>query len=393
MYRGSDHRPTQAIVDLAAIRHNVDTLIKQLNPYQELHVSVKADAYGHGAVPVSRASLEAGATGLLVATVDEGIELREAGIHHVPIMVMGLTDPLGIAELIHYQLTVTVTSLDFFKLAYEQLESSDELYLLEERPDEDDHLGGAPLKVHLSLDTGMGRIGLRDQASIREFAEGIQAYPWVEWQGVFTHIATAAGGPEEYIHYQMAQWEHLLQAVPESVKTRHFANSGMGLWHNDQYQSDIVRAGVCIYGIDPKDNLEDEVTGEYQLAMELISELVYVKQLPAGSKISYGATYTCEADEWIGTVPIGYADGWVRAYAGTPLLVNGYECPVVGVINMDQLMIRLPHEMLVGTTVTLIGHDGGKFNSPSDIALAAGTIGYEIVTCLTKRIPRIYLNE
>lgn len=383
---GSDHRPSQVIVDLDAVRHNVQTLIENLNPKQEVYVAVKANAYGHGTVPVAKTVIEAGVSGLLVATVDEGIALRQACLQDIPILVMGLTDPRGIAEILYYNLIVTVSDLDFFEKAHQQLALSNQLYLIEEEAKQ--------LLVHLALDTGMGRIGLRNRQQVEEFAKGIGTkYSWVNWQGVFTHFSTAAGGPQDYIDYQMDRWLDLLKAVPESVSCRHFANSGMGIWHNDRFQSDIIRAGISIYGIDPKDELGNPVVENLEPALELVSEIVYVKEVEAGSKISYGATYEASEREWIATIPIGYADGWLRAYHKIPVLIQGHVCPVVGVINMDQMMVRLPHYMPVGTTVTIIGHDNGAVNRVEELAHMAGTIGYEIITCLSNRLPRVYLNE
>lgn len=378
----SDHRPTQAIVDLSAIRHNVERIQQQLDPRQEIYATVKADGYGHGAIPVAHAALKAGATGLAVATVDEGIELRSQGFSQVPILILGLTDPRGIGEILHYNLTITVSQADFFRLAYDQLEETDQLNLLKL----------TPLNFHLALDTGMGRIGLRTIEEIADFKAALADYPWAHWQGVFTHMATAGGGPEDYIEEQYQRWEYLLTAVPDTVEYRHLANSAMGSWYN-QYPTDIVRLGISMYGIDPKDDPSQAVSRDLQPALQLISEIIYVKQIEKGSKISYGATYEAQEDEWVATVPIGYADGWLRYYQGVDLIVNGQRCPILGRINMDQLMIKLPEYYEVGTTVTLIGTDHQETNHVSDIAKAVGTIGYEVLTSIGPRVPRIYLDE
>ena len=378
----SDHRPTQAIVDLTAIRHNIQLVESQLKDNQQIYATVKADGYGHGAVPIARAALQAGATGLAVATVDEGIELRSQGFSQVPILILGLTDPRGIAEILHYNLTITVSHLDFFKLAYEQLEETNQLGLL----------NLSKLTFHLALDTGMGRIGLRSVEETEAFKAGIKAYPWTNWEGVFTHFSTAGGGPEEYIEEQYNKWVELTEAIPEEVKVRHIANSGMGMWHLN-YPTDIVRLGIAMYGIDPKDDLDNPITKELRPALQLVSELIYVKKVEKGSKVSYGATYEASEDEWIGTIPIGYADGWLRHYKGISLNVDGHACPIVGTINMDQLMIRLPREYPIGTNVTLIGTDYKGTNHASTIAKEVGTIGYEILTSIGPRVTRVYLDD
>ncbi|MBZ6527759.1 alanine racemase [Aerococcaceae bacterium DSM 111021] len=378
----SDHRPTQAIVDLTAIRHNIKLVESHLKDGQQIYATVKANGYGHGAVPIARAALQAGATGLAVATVDEGIELRSQGFSQVPILILGLTDPRGIAEILHYNLTITVSHLDFFKLAYEQLEETNQLGLL----------NLSKLTFHLALDTGMGRIGLRSVEEVETFKEGIKAYPWTNWEGVFTHFATAGGGPVDYIEEQYNRWVELTQAIPTEVNIRHIANSGMGIWHLN-YPTDIIRLGISMYGIDPKDEFDNPTTKDLHPALQLVSELIYVKKVEKGAKISYGATYETVEDEWIATIPIGYADGWLRRYQTISLNVDGQACPVVGTINMDQMMIRLPREYPIGTNVTLIGTDYKGANHASTIAKEVDTIGYEVLTSIGPRVPRVYLDE
>lgn len=397
MIQGSAHRPSQVVVDLQAIKHNIKLMQDKMSPDQELYAAVKANAYGHGAVAVSRAALEAGVDGLAVATVDEGIELRQAGIEGVPILVLGLTEARGIAEILLYDLTITVAEADFFDQAYQQLQATGQLDLLE----------GSLLKFHLALDTGMGRIGLRSREELEAFIEALEGHDWLDWQGVFTHFATASGGPLEYIDRQWQAWLDFLSLVPDSVHHRHYANSAMGLWYGRQPESTIVRYGIAMYGLDPMDRLpagdwswaglaNDQIAiqlDDLQPALSLTSELVYVKQIHAGDSISYGASYTAQETEWVGTVPVGYGDGWLRTYHSVALLVEGQPCQVLGRINMDQLMIRLPQYYPKGTTVTLIGRDGNYNNHASMLALKTDTIGYEIVTNLGQRLDRVYLEE
>lgn len=383
MFEPSEHRPTEAIVDLNAIQHNVRVMLEQMDDDQKLYAVVKADGYGHGAPQVAEAALAAGAKGLAVATVDEAIELRQRGHRFVPILVMGLTDPRGIAEIIYYNLTVTVSGLDFFEKAYQQLAETDHLSILDD----------AKLRFHLKLDTGMGRIGLTSVEEVKAFAAAVQEIAWLDWEGVFTHFATAGGGPEDYIDYQWQQWLELSAAVPESVSVRHYANSAMGLWYPREPKSDIVRYGIAMYGVDPKDQLPSATKVSLKPALSIVSEIVHVKKVPAGSHISYGATYCADVDQWIATVPIGYADGWLRRFKDTPILVDGQACPVVGTINMDQLMIQLPAEYPIGTTVTLLGQDGSLENHVSNLAKVTDTIGYEILCGIGGRVPRIYLTD
>ncbi|MGX7108937.1 alanine racemase [Facklamia miroungae] len=404
MYRASEHRPTQAVVNLENIKHNIQLYQTKKASHQQIYAVVKANAYGHGAIPVAKTAIEAGVTGLCVATVDEAIQLRKAGISNIPILVMGLTLPYGIAEILYYDLTVTVSDLSFFMLALEQLKKNQQETLLKDRQ----------LKVHLKLDTGMSRVGLRTKEEVIAFVDGIQAFPWVDWQGVFTHFSTAGGGPISYIDFQWNRWQELVDLIPASVTLRHFDNSAMGLYKAIGGQSDIIRLGISLYGLNSRDTVPNDLVSDQQLAdyhfspsevrntesqldlklkpaFQLITELSYVKKVEKGTCISYGASYVSQEDEWIGTIPIGYADGWLRAYSQIPVLVEGHACPVLGVINMDQLMIRLPKQFPLGTEVTLIGQDGKYYNHPSLLARIAGTISYEMLTCISERVPRIYI--
>ncbi|WP_124057869.1 alanine racemase [Vaginisenegalia massiliensis] len=382
MIEPSEHRPTQAIVDLNAIQHNVKQVLATMQPNQVLYATVKANGYGHGAEQVARAAMEAGAQGLCVASVDEAIELRKSGLIQVPILVLGLTDPRGIAEILHYHITITVSSADFFVEAYQQLADTDQLSLL----------SLYQLPFHLALDTGMSRIGLTSVAEIEAFKATVASYDWIDWQGAFTHFSTAGGGDPTYIDYQWEKWLELTAVLPEEVSLRHFANSAMGMWYPKQPQSDIVRLGISMYGLDPKDQIPSPGF-DLKPALQLISEIVYVKQVPKGTKISYGATYEASQDEWIATIPMGYADGWFRRYKAVDVLIDGQACPVVGIINMDQMMVKLPKAYPVGTLVTFIGDDGGLTNHVSDLARKLDTISYEILCGIGPRVPRIYLKD
>lgn len=393
MVKPSKYRTTQAIVNLNAIKRNIEFLKQQLDEEQHIYATVKADAYGHGAVEVSKAAIDAGATGLAVATVDEAIEIRQAGIIQPPILVLGLTDARAIDDILQYNITITVANPVFFDLAYRLLAISDNLHLL----------STYQLNVHLAVDTGMSRIGVTTKEEIEHFAEEVKKYPWVNWIGAFTHFATAGGGPESYIEQQWQTWLALNEALPETVTERHYANSAMGMWYNDRTpKSTIVRYGIAMYGIDPKDALltdadlkpiERASLEKLEPALELITDIIHIKKVPSGTAISYGATYHSEEEEWIATLGIGYADGWHRNYQTVPVLIDGQQMNVVGTINMDQMMVKLPKYYPVGCIVTLIGKYGEFENHVSQIARETGTIGYEVLTSIGPRVPRTYVSE
>ncbi|MBG9981622.1 alanine racemase [Aerococcaceae bacterium DSM 111020] len=387
------HRPTRARVHLPTFKDNIQWLLKyRTSPGQKVFATIKANGYGHGAVEIGKVALSAGVHGLAVATVEEAIELREADIDTVPILVLGHTLPEGIHDILKYQLTITVSDTDFFDSVEDYLNKQDSRIL-----------GHTKLKVHLAVDTGMSRIGVRTVEELHEFIEKVQEYSWVDWEGAFTHFATAGGGSASYIEDQLAKWRQLEQHLPNSVKERHYANSAMGLWHgNAMPESTIVRFGIAMYGLDPKDalitdedlpKLQNENLEALKPALEWVTEIVHVKQVPPGTKISYGATYESSENEWIATLPIGYADGWHRHYQTVPVIIEGEYAEIVGTINMDQMMIRLPRYYPKGTKVTLIGKNGHLMNHPSKIARDIGTIGYEILTSIGPRVPRIYLEE
>lgn len=391
-----DHRVNQAVIYLDRLRHNIAYLKGRMSPGQRLYGVVKANAYGHGILEISQAALAYGVQGLMVATVDEGIQLRQAGIREAEIIVLGLTDPRGIAEVLAYDLTLTVAQGDFFARAWDQLESMGQTALLEDQP----------LKVHLKIDTGMGRIGLRKGEEIQVFAQQVAACSWVQWLGAFTHFATAAGGDPAYMDLQWDRWLQLQAFLPDSVTDRHYSNSAMGLWQQRVPYSTIFRAGIAMYGYDPKDQLMAGMAQAYHLdnglpvngqdelqpILEWQAEISYVKQVQRGDWISYGSSYQAQEDQWIATVSVGYGDGWFRHYGGFPLLVDGQACPIVGVVNMDQMMVRLPGYYPPGTPVTLLGRSGDCYNHASVLAQEAGTISYEILTAISPRVQRIYID-
>ena len=366
--KASKHRPTVATVDLDAIAFNVQQVSRHIPSQALKYAVVKANAYGHGVVAVTK-KLAAQVDGFCVSNMDEALEIREEGLDH-PILILGVvpTETVDLAK--KYGIRLTVASLAWLK------------HLLAEEPD----LSG--LKVHIKVDSGMGRIGFRRIEEIKE-AEGLLLAAGAEIEGIFTHFATADEKDTSYWYKQADRFKHVIEALDHLPRYVHSSNSATALWHNQEMPGNMIRYGVGMYGLNPSGH---ELPESYPLkpAMELVSELIQVKELSAGEGVGYGKTYETPAKEWIGTVPIGYADGWLRKMQGFSLLVEGQFCEIVGRVCMDQLMIRLPRDFKVGTKVTLIGENNGQEITMQDVADHLGTIHYEVCCMLSERVPRIY---
>ncbi|WP_413627635.1 alanine racemase [Fructilactobacillus vespulae] len=369
----SKNRNAQLIIDKTAIFNNISNKIKRLKSGTEMFMVVKADAYGHGAVQVAAIAKAAGATGFCVALLDEAIELREAGFVEEPILVLGITDVELLPVIEKYDVTVTVSSL---KWILDSKRLMPELNLHK------------PIKIFLALDTGMGRIGLRNLAEVQEFVGNVENDELINLQGVYTHFSTADSADNSYFEGQVQQFKKLMQGFKTKPRYVSVANSATSLWH-DYTGSNVIRYGISAYGLNPSgEALESPF--KLEPALSFTSELVYVKKVTAESSIGYGATYQANEAEWIGTVPVGYADGVSRKMQGFEVLVNGIRCPIVGRVCMDQFMIRLPQEFAVGTQVTIVGKDHDQVITLQDLANQCGTIHYEIACGFSNRLPRVY---
>lgn len=357
------YRDTWAEIDLDAITHNVKQ-IKDLHPTKEIFAVVKANGYGHGDAEVSKVAIEAGVSCLAVSGLDEALRLRNSGIE-VPILVLGMTRLKDVPLAAENNISVT---------------AHDEMWI--------EHLVSLPLttlvKVHLKIDSGMHRLGLMNEDQVQKNFNRLKAAEMVEVEGVFTHMATA-DSDKEYLGRQIETFKRLIANLDLSdVKYVHLENTATLLQKEFDFDHGI-RLGLGLYGINP-DNDFIPIDFELKPALKLLSNLVQVKQIQKGDKVGYGATYEAREDEWIGVVPIGYADGWTRSHQGRHVIVEGYECEIVGRVCMDQMMIRLPKPFPMGTEVTLIGDD-----MPAErVAHEIGTISYEILCLISDRVPRVY---
>ena len=368
--KASKHRPTVARVDLDAIAFNVQQVSEHIPGQTLKYAVVKANAYGHGVVAVTK-KLAAKVDGFCVSNMDEALEIREVGLQH-PILILGVVPSETVNLAKEQDIRLTVASLAWLN------------QLLGEEAD----LSG--LKVHIKVDSGMGRIGFRRIEEIKE-AERLLLAAGAEIEGIFTHFATADEADDRKFQAQYHFFKEVLDALETLPPIVHASNSATSLWHADTIFT-AVRLGDVMYGLNPSGSVL-ALPYEIKPALSLVSELVHVKQLEAGQDIGYGATYTTEDAQWIGTIPIGYADGWIREMQNFHVLIKGEYCPIVGRVSMDQITVRLPEELSLGTKVTLIGRDGEKEITATEIADYRGTINYEVVCLLSDRIPREYTGQ
>ncbi|EUJ43839.1 alanine racemase [Paenilisteria rocourtiae] len=358
------HRPTWVEIDCAAIQANIQNEQAHLPDDVALFAVVKADAYGHGMLEVAKTAKKAGAKGFCVAILDEALALREAGFDDF-ILVMGAV-PQSFARLAaEKQIALTVFDLDW-------------LTGLELLP--------VNLDVHVKVDTGMGRLGLRSMEAVREIEAEIVKREDVTLDGIFTHFATADQLETSYFEKQLACFREVVASMVTRPTWVHCANSATALLH-DQVDFDAVRFGISMYGLTPSPEIIPVLPFELRPALSWYTEMVQVKELFPGDCVSYGATYEANEREWVATLPVGYADGFIRAYSGFEVSVDGVLMPVIGRVCMDQCIIKLPHKYSVGTKVTLIGSP----NSADVAARHLNTINYEVTCLISERVPKKYI--
>jgi len=366
-----------ARVNLAAIERNVGRLRASLTGRAELCAVVKADGYGHGAAPTARAALAGGATWLAVATAEEAAELRVAGLGE-PILVMG---------------ALSSEEADVAIAARGDLVAWDREFV--ERVASAASARETPVRVHIKLDTGMGRLGTRDRADALQIAELIaRSRPTLELAGAMTHFATADGDPE-FLDLQLREFETFVSELRDRVPgiLVHAANSAATL-RSDASHFDLVRCGIAIYGCDPMN--EDPFEWGLEPALALSSYLAAVKPARAGDSVGYGRRFIAERDTWIATLPIGYGDGVRRALTNNcDVLVRGRRYALVGTVSMDNITIDVGPEPVVetGDDAILIGVDGAERQTAEELARRIGTINYEVVCGISARVPREYHHD
>lgn len=366
-----------AEVDLDAIAHNIKQIRNITNPHAKIMAVVKADAYGHGFLEVAKTLIENGADALAVAVLQEAKQLRSRGIK-VPILILGATDQAAAEDLIDFDVMPTVFDYEMAKALSYEAQRKDKI-----------------AKIHIKIDTGMSRVGyLAIEETIDKTVEEILKIanlPYLEIDGIFSHFSTADETDQTFTDVQFSRFMNLcdrLEKAGLSIPTKHICNSAATIMRPEMHL-DMVRPGIILYGLYPSDEV-DKKRLPLIPAMSLKAQISMVKTVSKGTEVSYGKTYITDKTTKIATVPIGYADGYLRVLAEkAKMLCHGEQVKVIGRICMDQCMIDVTNVNTISTgdEVTIFGADT---ITADDVAKWMNTINYEVVCVIGKRIPRIY---
>ncbi|MCY6354563.1 alanine racemase [Clostridium sp. ZS2-4] len=372
-------RPVWAEINLDNLAFNMQQ-IRKFSKSKEVIGVVKADAYGHGALDIAPVLLENGADKLAVAVVSEGIELRRGGID-CPIIILGFTAPSLIPDLLKYDIEQTVFSYDYAK----------ELSRIAEKKHK-------VARIHIALDTGMGRIGFFPNEESVEEVYKISNLPNISVVGLFSHFSTADEKDKEYTKYQLDKFNVFYDSLKEKgidIKTRHIANSA-AIIDLPETHFEAIRPGIILYGYYPSQEV-DKTKIELRNVMELKTNIAHIKKVPSGYYISYGRKFKSCKESIIATLPVGYADGYTRSlFNKGKVMLKDQFAPIVGNICMDQCMVDISDissQVKVGDEVVLIGKMNKIKFDADDIAEIIDTINYEVVCAISKRVPRVYIKD
>lgn len=368
------NRGAWAEINLSALRHNISAIKSRVADGAKFCAVVKADAYGHGAVAVAREAVAQGADYLAVAVLSEAVKLREAGFT-TPILILGPTQPQEADVVVRYRITQAVFTVEqAAALAAAALRQH------------------THAKVHLVVDTGMGRIGVRP-GNAGAVAAAIAGLPGIWLEGMFSHFASADSKDKMYAAEQFRRFQEAVAAVEArgiKLELRHIANSA-AILEMPETHLDMVRAGIILYGLWPSDEVEHVI--DLRPVMKVKARLSCVKDYHPGETVSYGRTFMAAREMRVGTLPVGYADGYTRLYAGKAVVeIKGQRVPVVGRICMDQCMVDV-----TDVNGARVGDETVLFGSPTLTADEAagwlGTINYEVVCMISPRVPRVYVED
>lgn len=373
-------RAVWAQIDLDAAAHNMRQIRKHVGPDVKIAAVVKANAYGHGSVELAKTFAENGADCFAVSSLDEAVELRRYAHIDKEIFILGHTDARRTEELLTYDIEPAVFNLknaEFFSQEAQRL--------------------GKTLRVHIAVDTGMSRVGFQvNEFSVSEI-KAIAALPNIEIRGMFTHFAVSDIKNKTFTREQYGHFRWMCKRMEEEgihIALRHCCNSAAAL-ELPEYYCDMVRPGIIMYGCEPSPDV-DIKPYDLRPVMSLRCCIAHVKLIDAGATVSYGRHYTAPSRRKIATLPVGYADGYSRILSGkVDVLYHGHRVPQVGAICMDQCMIDVSGEANVhaGDEVVLFGRQGDSFIPIEEIAAVCGTINYEIMCNISRRVPRVYMKN
>lgn len=371
------YRPTWVEISLDALRHNLHEFRSSLPAEMRIMAVVKADAYGHGAVQVARECVAEGASYLAVAFMDEALELRRGGIE-APILVLGYTPAEAVPLAVKYRITINVYSMDVLEA------------LARRGPEE------PSVKIHIKVDSGMGRLGLNRTEDAVAFIERALSLPGIEVEGLFTHYACADEADKGYTREQYNKFERVMGHFREKGITFSYVHAGNTATAIDtpEISYNMVRLGIGMYGLYPSGEVNMERV-KLRPVMTLKTRIVMLKSMEEGAAVSYGALYHASEGEQIATLAVGYADGFSRMLTGKAhALVRGKRVPVVGRICMDQCMISLQDVSgaEIGDEVVMFGEQEGLTLPTEELAEKLGTVNYEIVCMISHRVPRVYME-
>lgn len=374
------HTRTKAVISLDAVAHNFQAMRSNIKEDTRMLAVLKADGYGHGALPIARmVENYPYVWGIAVAVPEEAIALREKGIQK-PILILGHVFPEYYEELADQDVRFTVSSYEMARALSQAGEKE-----------------GKSVHIHLALDTGMSRIGFADvPESVKEIRK-IASLPHIRIEGMFTHFARADEYDRSPAMVQLARYEKFVQMLEEAgvqIPMKHCSNSA-GIIRVPEANLNMVRAGITIYGIYPSDEVEKEIV-KLCPVMEWKAAVSYVKDLPAGAAVSYGGTYIAESTRRVATIPVGYADGYPRSLSNKGwVLIHGKKAPILGRVCMDQFMVDVTEipDVKVMDEVTLLGKDGEEEITAQEMGDLSGRFSYELVCDVGKRVPRVYMLD
>ncbi|EIF13853.1 MULTISPECIES: alanine racemase [Bacillus] len=369
-------------VDLDAIKKNVRAIRRHIPNTSKIMAVVKANAYGHGSVEVARQALESGASELAVASVEEGIVLRRAGIT-APILVLGFTALSCVKKSAVWNITLSAFQVSWIKKANRILEKEAE---------------SKRLSIHINVDTGMGRLGVRTEEDLLAVVKALKSSTYLSWDGIFTHFSTADEPDTELTmlqHEKFISFLSFLKNQDITLPTVHMCNTAAAIAF-PEFSADMIRLGIGLYGLYPSASIKELNLVDLTPALSLKARIAYVKAMVTDPRtVSYGATYIAEPGEIIATIPIGYADGYSRALSNRGFILHrGRRVPVAGRVTMDMIMVSLgENEGKQGEEVVIYGKQQGAEISVDEIAEMLGTISYEVLSVLSRRVPRFYFRD